>query len=198
MGVLLIMLEPIFKTQLLQLALASIQHGLTYKYPKKINATEYSNPLQEKRATFVTLLKNKVLRGCIGTLEAKQSLAEDVVYHAYAAAFQDPRFSPLKAVELETLSLSIAILSLPKPLIFSSEAALIQQLQIGIDGLILQEGYHKATFLPSVWEQFDNPKDFLFALKRKAGLSYAYWSENIKFFRYTTESFSECVSNITI
>jgi len=74
------------------------------------------------------------------------------------------------------------------PIIFSSEQDLISQLQPNIDGLILVEGPRRGTFLPSVWEQLPEPKQFLRHLKQKAGLAPDYWSDTIKVYRYQTES----------
>jgi len=177
------------KTTLLQVARQSIQHGLMYGKALDININDYEVELREKRATFVTLEKAKQLRGCIGTLTAILPLVSDVAYHAHAAAFNDPRFPALDEIELATLDIHISILSLPEPMTFDSEKDLIQQLRPNIDGLILEEGWHKGTFLPSVWESLPEPQLFLQHLKRKAGLSPHYWSDTIKVERYTTDSF---------
>ncbi|EDN65295.1 conserved hypothetical protein [Beggiatoa sp. PS] len=58
----------------------------------------------------------------------------------------------------------------------------------GIDGLILSDGSHKGTFLPSVWESLTEPRDFIYQLKRKAGLSPNYWSNTLKVERYICDS----------
>ena len=72
---------------------------------------------------------------------------------------------------------------------FSSEAELIAQLRPNIDGLILNDSAAWGTFLPSVWEQLPEPRDFLTQLKRKAGLPAHYWSDTLKVKRYTTTAF---------
>ncbi len=82
------------------------------------------------------------------------------------------------------------MLSAPEPLPVSSEADLLVQLRPGIDGLILEDGYARGTFLPAVWESLPKPEDFLRHLKRKAGLSDNHWSETLQLFRYETESFT--------
>jgi len=103
------------------------------------------------------------------------------------AAFRDPRFPPLAADEFDELDIHLSILTPAEPVSFTSEQELITQLQPGIDGLILEEGHRRGTFLPSVWEQLPEPQQFLRHLKQKAGLSPDYWSENIRISRYRTE-----------
>ena len=81
----------------------------------------------------------------------------------------------------------MSLLTVPERLLFTSEQDLINQLQPAVDGLILEETYHRGTFLPSVWEQLPDPKTFLRHLKQKAGLPADYWSDNIRVYRYRTE-----------
>jgi AmmeMemoRadiSam system protein A len=177
------------KTQMLRLAKDSIGWGLRHGQPLAVNLADYDVALREPGACFVTLNRHGQLRGCIGSLEAYRPLAEDVSENAYAAAFRDPRFNPLQASELEDLTLSISVLSPAQPMSFSSEQDLLQQIRPGIDGLILEHGYHRGTFLPSVWEQLPNPVEFLRHLKQKAGLPADFWADDIRISRYQTESF---------
>jgi len=173
--------------RLLDLAKNSIQHGLQTGRPIKINLNDYPAELTEPRATFVTLEINHQLRGCIGMLEAVRPLAEDIAENAYSAAFKDPRFPPLEAYELDKLEMHLSILTPAEQVFFSSEQDLLSQLQPGIDGLILEEGHRRGTFLPSVWESLPKPEQFLRHLKQKAGLPPDYWSDNIRIYRYHTE-----------
>ncbi|MCP4077842.1 MAG: AmmeMemoRadiSam system protein A [Gammaproteobacteria bacterium] len=177
------------RNQLLQLARDSISNGLRYSKPLPIKVQDFDNELQQQRACFVTLHKDNQLRGCIGSLEAQRPLVLDVCENAYSAAFRDPRFNPLQDEEFNQLTLSISVLTPSTAVEFESEQDLLEKIQPGIDGLILEEGYHRGTFLPSVWEQLPNPADFLQHLKIKAGLSANYWSESIRISRYETESF---------
>jgi AmmeMemoRadiSam system protein A len=147
--------------------------------------------LNEERATFVTLTLSGNLRGCIGMLEACRPLAEDVAENAVAAAFRDPRFPPLSRDEFDNLKISISILSPPEEMRFSSEEGLLSQIRPGTDGLILQEGFQKGTFLPSVWEELPETGLFFEHLKLKAGLPAGYWSGTLRVFRYTADCFSE-------
>jgi len=173
--------------RLLDLAKSSIQHGLQTGRPIKVSLDDYPSELTEQRATFVTLQTNHQLRGCIGMLEAVRPLAEDIAENAFSAAFNDSRFPPLKAHELDDLEIHLSLLTPAEPVSFSSEQDLLSQLQPGIDGLILEEGLRRGTFLPSVWESLPEPEQFLKHLKQKAGLPPDYWSKNIRIYRYQAE-----------
>lgn len=174
---------------MLDVALASIKHGLEKGTALKVKPKEYPEALREDRGTFVTLQKGGELRGCIGALEAFQPLIKDVAEHAWAAAFQDPRFPQLETFELDDLDIHISVLSPSEPMEFSSEEDLLEQIRPGEDGLIMQDGSRQGTFLPSVWEQLPDKRQFLDHLKVKAGLSPRHWSDSLKMWRYTTESF---------
>jgi AmmeMemoRadiSam system protein A len=176
------------KNILLDVARRSIEYGLQHARPLPVNTRDYSNVLQQPRATFVTLHLHNQLRGCIGTLNAYQPLINDVAEHAFAAAFRDPRFEPVTSREAPQLDIHISILTQAAPMTFNSEEDLLRQLNPGVDGLILESGYHRGTFLPSVWEQLPQPEKFLQHLKLKAGLAAGYWDKNIKVSRYTTLS----------
>jgi AmmeMemoRadiSam system protein A len=190
-------LSPRERRILLDLARASIQHGLHHHQPLPVDPRDYPESLQALRATFVTLEKQGQLRGCIGTLIAHQPLVQDIAAHAYAAAFDDPRFPELVAEEFAHLELHIAVLSPPEPLHFDSEDALLAQLRPGIDGLILQFRRGRATFLPAVWEQLPDPYVFLAQLKHKAGLPLDFWSPELRAERYTTEAFGDADAEST-
>jgi uncharacterized protein len=157
--------------------------------PKGGVGFEIPAELREERATFVTLTIGGRLRGCIGMLEACRPLAEDVAANAVSAAFEDPRFPPLTEKEFEKLEIHISVLSPPEELLFSSEEDVLSQIRPGIDGLILRDGHHRGTFLPSVWEELSEKEHFWAHLKLKAGLPTNYWSDTVQVFRYTTEYF---------
>ncbi len=174
---------------LLRVARESIAHGLEYGHPLTVDPFQFSAALQEPRASFVTLHHGGELRGCIGALQATRPLVQDVAQNAYAAAFQDPRFHPLLAEEFSGLDIHISVLGAAEPVPAADERALSRALRPGIDGVILEDGRHRATFLPAVWEQIADPLTFLRELKQKAGLAPDYWSDTIKVYRYSTESF---------
>jgi len=177
------------RQQLHDIAYQSIKHGLSSGRALTVDLTKLDAALQTKRATFVTLNKHGQLRGCIGMLEPVRPLAEDVAHNAFAAAFSDPRFPPLQENELEQLDIHISILTTPEEMTFDTEDELITQLRPGIDGLIMEEGRHRGTFLPSVWESLPDPREFLQHLKLKSGLSTNYWSDSIRIQRYMVEEF---------
>ena len=177
------------RQQLHDIANASIESGLTNSKPLDVDLNKLDAALQLKRATFVTLNKRGELRGCIGMLEAMRPLAVDIAQNAYAAAFSDRRFQPLKENELKQLDIHISILGTPEKMLFDSEEDLIKQLRPGIDGLIMEEGYLRGTFLPSVWQSLPDRHDFLNHLKMKSGLANNYWSDSIQIHRYSVEEF---------
>lgn len=176
---------------LLRLARESIAHGLTHGGPLPVQASDYEEALQAVRASFVTLQIQGRLRGCIGALEARMPLVEDVAQHAYAAAFDDPRFPRLTDQELPRLDVHISILSPSTPMAFADEADLLRQLRSGIDGLIIAKGGRRATFLPSVWDSLPEPAQFLQHLKLKAGIADDTANGPLEAWRYTAENISE-------
>ena len=147
--------------------------------------------LAERGATFVTLRTAGELRGCIGTLEARRPLADDVRMHALAAAFRDPRFAPLRADEFDALEIEVSVLGEPEPLPALSEADACAALRPGIDGVVLEWRGHRATFLPQVWDDLPEPRAFLAALNRKAGLPPDHWASDLRLSRYAVRKYVE-------
>lgn len=172
-----------------ELAKNAVQYGLQHATVMPVETARYPRLLREPGACFVTLKINGELRGCIGSLAAHCPLVEDVAHNAYAAAFSDPRFAPLSESEFAELEFHLSVLTPAHPMNFSSEADLLSQLRPQVDGLILEDGRHRGTFLPTVWESLPDAKQFLQHLKQKAGLPEHYWSDNVKISRYTTDSF---------
>jgi len=180
--------EPL-RESLRTLARDSIRHGAKAGAPLSVRLDDWPEALHEPRSTFVTLELDDRLRGCIGALEARRALVEDVAANAFAAAFRDPRFSPVTPGEVDELELHLSILSPPEPLDVESEAELLRSLRPGVDGLILEEGSRRGTFLPAVWRSLPSAVDFVTELKSKAGFPPDYWSGSIRTYRYTTEEF---------
>ncbi len=140
-------------------------------------------------ATFVTLHVRGELRGCIGTLEPHRALDADVRHHARAAAFEDRRFAPIRAHELEALQVEVSLLGASEPLPVAGEHEAQARLRPGVDGVTLRWRGRSATFLPQVWDQLPEPGDFLAALKHKAGLPADFWAEDLVLERYTVRKF---------
>jgi len=177
------------RARLLEVARAAIERGLDGSPGWVPSLSGEPRILTQARGCFVTLHRHGELRGCVGSLAARGPLVQEVARSAYNAAFRDPRFVPLSRAELEGLDIHISVLSEAKPMAFSSEEDLVEQLRPGVDGLILEEGPRLGTFLPDVWEKVPDRRDFLQQLKRKAGLPTSYWSPTVRVLRYTTEGF---------
>jgi len=180
------------KQQLLDLAWKAIRLSVDSGMKPEIDTSNFDPALHKPGACFVTLHtiqtdhSEKQLRGCIGTLKAYQPLVTDIVERAYAAAMRDPRFPPVSAAELNQLELDISVLTPEVPIECSSEQELLEQLTPFRDGLSIEDGLLKATFLPSVWEQLPDKQDFLNQLRMKAGMTKHHWSNQFKAFKYQT------------
>jgi len=158
---------------------------------KAHSADESAAWLREPGATFITLNLDRKLRGCIGSLRAHRPLLDDIKANALAAAFKDPRFKPLSAIEYEGIVVEVSLLSDLNPLSFSDEGAALAQLQPHVHGVIFEYGHHRSTYLPQVWDTFADPAMFLATLKQKAGLPPNFWEPGVKLHTYTVAKFSE-------
>lgn len=147
--------------------------------------------LHDRGATFVTLTQDGELRGCIGSLRRQRNLGDDLIHNAVAAACEDPRFAPLTPAEFDAVRIEVSLLSEPDFLEFSDEADLLRQLRPHVDGLILFAGCRSATFLPQVWESLPEPRQFLAALKRKAGMPADRPVDGLMAARYTVQKWEE-------
>ena len=185
-------LEPEIESKyfplILKVAEDAVAHGLEWERPLKVDPADYPPPLQLPRCVFVTLTIAGRLRGCIGTLESLQPLIVNVAEYAYAAAFRDSRFDPVTRAEYRDLEYHVSVLSPLEILPCDSEADLLRKIRPGIDGLVLEDGSCRGTFLPSVWEDLRDPAEFVRHLKRKAGLPERGWSDTMIVRRYTAQS----------
>jgi len=131
-----------------------------------------SEVLKEKKGAFVTLKKHGNLRGCIGYIEARKPLYKTVADMAIAAAFNDPRFPPLRSDELAHVTLEISILS---PL---KEIKDINEIEVGVHGLYITKGYNSGLLLPQVATQYKwDSLTFLEETCYKAGLHPDAWKD---------------------
>lgn len=147
--------------------------------------------LDRPGATFVTLTEHGGLRGCIGSLEARRPLRDDVHDNAISAAFRDPRFNPVRAEEFSDVRVEVSLLTPAQPIEFLDEEDAVSQLNPGIDGVIMEYGAHRGTFLPQVWEQLPDPNEFMMHLKHKAGLPVDFWSASLRLSRYAVQKWKE-------
>jgi AmmeMemoRadiSam system protein A len=178
-------------TTLLILARNAIAQDLGVQQQARQQAYTDATWLDIPGASFVTLTQNGDLRGCIGSLEACRPLRADVAANARAAAFSDPRFQPLTLEDYQTVQIEVSVLSPAVPLRFDSEQHALTQLRPGLDGIVLEYGRRRSTFLPQVWEQLNEPHIFMAYLKQKAGLSPDFWHADLKLSRYSVEKWRE-------
>lgn len=179
------------KKFLLELARRSIIDKINGKHTV-IQSNEIPSHLTNNGACFVTLKKWDQLRGCIGTLEAYQPLVQDVVEHAAAAAFEDYRFRPVKEEEVPELEIEISYLTPLERMEYSDEDDLLKKIVPHEDGLVLRDGGRRATFLPQVWEQLPEKREFLNHLCSKMGMPPDLWrKKHLDVYTYRVVSFSE-------
>lgn len=177
---------------LLERARESITRAARGQDLPSVDLDTVSEDLQRERASFVTLNAQGQLRGCIGSLEARRPLVLDVIRNAADAALQDPRFRPVRPGEVDDLHIEISVLTPPDLLIYESPDDLIAKLRPGMDGVVIERGRHRSTFLPQVWEKLPNPRQFLRRLCLKAGLSPdAYRETDLDVYTYQVEKFEE-------
>lgn len=180
------------RSLLLKIARQAISEALHGRKPPSLNLQALPLALQQRGASFVTLTRLGQLRGCIGALEPYQPLAEDVSEHAVAAALEDFRFPPVVPEELAELSIEISRLTVASPIDYEGPVDLLEKLHPGIDGVIIKDGAHRATFLPQVWEKLPNKADFLGQLCMKMGGSADLWRrKKIQVLVYQVEEFHE-------
>lgn len=175
------------RTMLLKVARDSIVHGLDHHRALPVDPEQFPLELKRPQAVFVTLMSGEDLRGCVGVMESAQALVVNVAQYAYAAAFNDSRFPPLTRGELEGVHITISLLSEMEPVPCTSEEELLQKIRPGVDGLLIEDGLHRGTLLPAVWEDIPAPREFVRRLKLKAGLRPQDWSPTMRVHRYTTE-----------
>lgn len=161
--------------------------GLGEPLPRSVLDSRLSEP----GACFVTLVRDGTLRGCVGSLEVRRPLVDDVEANACAAAFEDRRFPPLGRDELAATRVEVSVLGPLTEVHASCEEELARQLVPGEDGLVLVVGDRRATFLPQVWTSLGTPHAFVEHLRRKAGLGRDLWDLAPRFFRYRVGKWSE-------
>lgn len=179
------------RDDLLRIARRSIEQGFDTQIPLQVELSEYAPALREPAAVFITLTRAGELRGCIGSLEVRDPLAQAIATSAWNSAFRDSRFEPLQRDELEQLCIEVSILSPMETLHPDSRARLLQILRPGIDGLWLEDAGRRATFLPKVWDKIGSAEAFVEQLLLKAGFAADYWSDSMCVRRYSTLTFAE-------
>ena len=185
-------ITPQDRQALLTLARETIRCAVQGQEQPDLSPDELPEDLRSDGASFVTLTKHGQLRGCIGSLEAHRPLAVDVRQNALAAALQDPRFSPVREEELRDLHIEVSVLSTPQRLNYDGVDDLATRLRPGIDGVVIERGWNRATFLPQVWEKVPDVHQFLQHLCMKAYLRADEYREgNLDVYTYQVEEFEE-------
>ena len=139
-----------------------------------------------KRGAFVTLHVDKRLRGCIGVIEAKEPLGENVAHCAMSAALQDPRFRRMQPADLATLEIEVSLLS-------PVEAIRPEEIEIGKHGLLIEHGSQRGLLLPQVAvEHHLDAEHFLKETCYKAGLPGDAWrAPETRIYGFTCEIFAD-------
>lgn len=175
-----------YGSDLLKIAERALTEAAQEQHRYSPSRRDYPDKVFDKGAAFVTLTKNGELRGCIGTVVPYQAVAHDVAANTFEAAMEDRRFKPLTASELKDIKISLSLLTGYEEINYTDEVDLLTKIRPGIDGLIIRDGDRQGLFLPSVWEQLPDRREFLNNLKLKAGMSPSYWSNKIKVYRFRT------------
>lgn len=177
---------------LLKIARAAIASAVNNQVQEEIDLDALTERLRAIGVSFVTLTIYGQLRGCIGALEAFQPLALDVQEHAIAAATEDYRFPPVTVNELPSLEIEISILTPHKKLEYGHSEDLIHKIRPGVDGVVINDGMRRATFLPQVWEKVKTPEEFFDHLCMKMGAHPGLWRDKkLDVFTYQVEEFKE-------
>ncbi len=176
---------------LVALARRAIAHELETGAAYPLAERDVPERLRPPGASFVTLELGDRLLGCIGSLEARRPLWQDVARNARAAAFDDPRFEPLTLDELGEATVEISVLSPLEELDAHDRQDVARQVRPGVDGVLLAAGGHRGTFLPTVWAKLPEPEAFVDQLVRKAGLPGDDWPPDARVWRYTTDEFAD-------
>lgn len=142
--------------------------------------------MPEASGVFVTLKRRGELRGCLGTLQCRDALAEEVARCARDSASQDPRFAPVRMDEIPELSLEISLLGPLEEI----DPARPGAIAIGRHGLVVQQGPQRGLLLPQVATEWGwDVEQFLANTCRKAGLPPDAWRAGARVFRFDAEVF---------
>ena len=169
-------------------AFESVRYGLAHHREMEIFELDYPDALRAEKATFVTLRKDDELLGCIGTLRAASPAGARRRAQRLPRRLQRPALRAAHARRSCPGSICTSRSSARSSRCRStSEDDLLAKLRPGIDGLLIEDGDHVATFLPAMWPRLPTARTFVRALKDKAHLPPDYWSPTIRVFRYTAE-----------
>lgn len=169
--------------QMLDLAIGAIASALASGRRVRPDLDDLPGYLQEPGCSFVTLRRDGQLLGCIGALEPYQPLGHDIAEHAMAAAFDDPRFSPVQ--DLDGVHVEVSVLGPLQDFPARSYEDVVARLP-RVGAVVAALG-RRGTFLPAVWEQLPTSEQFVAGLWRKAGLQPGTWPAQV--WTYEVEEF---------
>jgi len=177
-----------YATQIAEIAILSIASGLENGSPYEPDLSELPDALRQKTGCFVTLYKDGVCCGCMGTLTPDVCLAVDVANSAFNAAYADPRYPELTAESIldGDIEIEISVISKLDAVQCFSDQDLQSQINSN-NGLLLVDGDKDASFLPQMWNMYPDKDSFVAALKSELGYERDYWSDTMKFYKFTTE-----------
>jgi AmmeMemoRadiSam system protein A len=174
--------SPEERRLLLDLAHRSIQAALR---GERVEPTAPTPHLAEPRGAFTTLHLQRRLRGCIGYVAPLLPLVNTVAETAAAAAFEDPRFDPVRSEEAPDLKIEISVLTVPKAIAAS-------QVEVGRHGLIIAQHGRRGLLLPQVPLEYGWDREtFLAQTCIKAGLPADAWQHGAALEAFTAEVFGE-------
>lgn len=178
--------------KLVRLARSSIERSFKEGFwIEKVEEKE----LRQKRGVFVTLrtFPENRLRGCIGFPYPSFPLYEAVQRAAYSAAFEDFRFLPLKKEELEKITIEVSVLSKPKLIKVKDGSEYFKKIEVGKDGLIIQNGPFCGLLLPQVPIEMNwSLEEFLENLCYKANLTPDFlYDKKTKIWKFQAQVFAE-------
>jgi len=177
---------------LLRLARQAMEQAVRGEKHAALDAAGLSARLRAPGASFATLVKGGELRGCIGALEPYQPLAQDVREHATAAALEDPRFPPVEAAELNQIEIELSCLSVPEKFEYQNAEELLAGLHPHVHGVLLRDGFRRATYLPQVWAKIPDKAGFMDSLCEKMGVPPGLWRQkHLEVLLYQVEEFHE-------
>ncbi len=173
------------KKALLHLARSSIERAVKGEPLPSTNLPKQN--LRTPCGAFVTVRVKGDLRGCYGYVNAYYPLARTVQEVGVKSALEDPRFDPIMVEELSLMELEVSVLEPPV------KVDNIEEIEVGVHGLIMETRTHRGLLLPSVPTEYGwDREEFLRHTAQKAGLPQDAWkNKNVTIFRFTAEKFSE-------
>jgi uncharacterized protein (TIGR00296 family) len=178
--------------KLIKLARDSIWASYSGRGPNVSSDTK--KEFGEPRGVFVTINMNGNLRGCIGFPEPVMPLYDSIIQAAKSAASSDPRFTPLEKNELDSVTIEVSVLTLPRMIEVRNPEDYTKIIKVGQDGLIVRGVYESGLLLPQVAVEYKwDAKTFLEQTCRKANLPADSWMDfdRVRVYKFQSQVFSE-------